>query len=123
MNKAVAKLNPWVCGGYFRRTGDGNPTDGTHNTHFQMLPTPRIYARMPFYNMMNNEDVFVQLRLKPHAKLALRTDLRHLRLSNERDLWYLSGGAFQRNTFGFVVRPSNGSKNMGWAGITTPAQT
>lgn len=113
-NKAVAKLNPWVRGGYFRSTGDGNAMDGKHTTFFQMLPTPRIYARMPFFNLMNNEDVFVQLRLKPHAKLALRTDLRHLRLSNERDLWYLGGGAFQRNTFGFVGRPSNGSKNMGW---------
>ena len=109
-------------------SGDGNPTDGKHTTFFQVLPTPRIYARMPFYNLMNNEDMFVQLRLKPHARLAVRTDAHHLRLSNERDLWYVGGGAFQKNTFGFVGRPSNGNKSMGWyydasADVTVTSKT
>ncbi len=127
-NPVVAKLNPWVRAGYFRSTGDGNPTDGKHTTFFQVLPTPRIYARMPFYNLMNNEDMFVQLRLKPHARLAVRTDAHHLRLSNERDLWYVGGGAFQKNTFGFVGRPSNGNKSMGWyydasADVTVTSKT
>ncbi|MEK7833049.1 MAG: hypothetical protein AAB401_18310, partial [Acidobacteriota bacterium] len=93
--------------------GDGDPNDGTHGTFFQVLPTPRIYARFPFFNSMNNEDAFVQLRLKPHAKLALRTDLHHLRLGSERDLWFVGGGAFQQKTFGYVGRPSNGNKTLG----------
>ena len=99
--------------GYFRSTGDGNPNDGTHNTFFQALPTPRIYARFPFYNLMNNEDAFAQLRLKPHAKLALRADVHQLRLSNANDQWYLGGGAFQPQTFGYTGRPSNGRKTLG----------
>ncbi|MBL8151784.1 MAG: alginate export family protein [Blastocatellia bacterium] len=105
-------LKPWFRAGYFRSTGDGDPTDNTQNTFFQILPTPRIYARMPFFNLMNNQDVFVQTILRPSKKLNLRADLHNLRLSNSKDLWYLGGGAFQRETFGFVGRPSNGKKSL-----------
>jgi hypothetical protein len=107
------KIKPWLRAGYFRSTGDGDPTDSTHGTFFQVLPTPRVYARFPFYNLMNNEDVFAQLRLKPHTKVALRADVHHLRLSRARDLWYMGGGAFQQKSFGYVGRPSNGDKTLG----------
>jgi len=43
----------------------------------QVLPTPRIYARTPFYNRMNNEGAFAQLRLKLHIKVGLRADLHY----------------------------------------------
>jgi len=76
-------------------------------------PTPRIYARFPFFNLMNNEDLFAQLRLKPHKRLSLRSDVRYLRLSNPSDLWYTGGGAFQQKTFGFVGRPTGGKKDLG----------
>ncbi|MFN0119864.1 MAG: alginate export family protein [Blastocatellia bacterium] len=104
---------PWLRAGWFHGSGDGDPADTRHNTFFQHLPTPRIYARTPFYNLMNNEDTFVQLRLKPHARLALRGDLHHLRLSSARDQWYVGGGAFQRNTFGYVARPADGQRGLG----------
>jgi hypothetical protein len=106
-------LSPWIRAGYFRSTGDGNAADGSHTTFFQVLPTPRIYARFPFYNLMNNQDVFGQLRLKPHGRVSMRGDVRYLRLSNERDLWYSGGGAFQEATFGYVGRPSGGGKSLG----------
>lgn len=112
-NKTADKIKPWVRAGYFRSTGDTDPNDQTHGTFFQVLPTPRIYARTPFFNSMNSEDAFAQLRLKPHARLALRTDVHHLRLSNEHDLWFVGGGAFQQKSFGYVSRPSNGSKTLG----------
>jgi len=111
--KITNKFKPWLRAGYFRSTGDGDPTDSMHNTFFQVLPTPRIYARFPFYNLMNNEDMFAQLRLKPHAKLSMRADAHYLRLSNAKDLWYVGGGAFQRQTFGYIGRPSNGNKTLG----------
>jgi hypothetical protein len=110
--KAVERIKPWVRAGYFRSTGDGDANDATHATFFQMLPTPRIYARFPFYNLMNNEDLFGQLRLKPHAKVGVRVDVHHVRLSSTRDSWYLAGGAFQKNTFGFAARPSGGRKSL-----------
>jgi hypothetical protein len=111
--KAVQKINPWIRAGYFRSTGDGNPADDTHGTFFQVLPTPRIYARFPFFNLMNNEDVFGQFMLKPLARLNLRFDVHHLRLSNKNDLWYLGGGVYQPQTFGFTGRPSNGKQSLG----------
>jgi hypothetical protein len=106
------KLKPWIRVGYFRSSGDDEPTDADHKTFFQVLPTPRLYARFPFYNLMNNEDAFAQVLLRPHPRWSLRADAHRLRLSNEADVWYLGGGAFQDSTFGFVGRPSGGSKSL-----------
>lgn len=108
----LPKLKPWVRAGYFRSSGDGNPSDGQHSTFFQALPTPRIYARFPFYNLMNNEDEFVQLLLRPHKRLLLRSDAHALRLSEAADLWYQGGGAYEQNTFGFSGRPSGGNRSL-----------
>ena len=112
-NKSVARFKPWIRGGYFRSTGDNDPTDGKNTTFFQVLPTPRIYARFPIYNLMNNEDSFVQFSFKPHARVSVRGDVHHLRLTSRQDLWYLGGGAFQKNSFGYVGRPSNGANTFG----------
>jgi hypothetical protein len=109
---ALAKVKTWLRAGYSRTTGDDDPTDGDHTTFFQVLPTPRWYARFPFYNMMNNEDVYAQLKLRPHARLGLRAEVHHLRLGNRNDLWYVGGGAFQERTFGYVGRPSGGRRSL-----------
>lgn len=101
---AVA-TKPWLRGGYFRSTGDNNNTDGVHNTFFQVLPTPRTYARFPFFNLMNSKDEFVQLIDKPSAKLDLRTDLHFLQLTAPTDFWYQGGGAFDNKVFGYTGRP------------------
>lgn len=108
----VNSLKPWVSAGYSYGSGDGNPSDNRHGTFFQVLPTPRPYARFPFYDMENNEDFYASLNLRPHAKLALRSELHALRLSERADLWYLGGGAFQPHTFGYVGRPSNGNRSL-----------
>jgi Alginate export len=99
---------PWLRGGWFRSSGDNNSTDTTHNTFFQMLPTPRVYARLPFYNLMNSTDEFVQLMDKPARHLALRSDLDWLQLTSAHDLWYQGGGAYDNKVFGFNGRPANG---------------
>jgi alginate export protein len=112
-HKFDARMQPWLRAGYFRSSGDGNPNDNEHTTFFQILPTPRIYARTPFFNLMNNQDVFGQLLLKPFPKLSFRTDVHWLRLSNSHDLWYLGGGAYQSGTFGYTGRPSNGHADLG----------
>jgi len=103
---------PWLRGGWFRSTGDNNATDGVHNTFFQVLPTPRIYARLPFYNLMNNTDDFVQLIDKPLKKVVVRSDLHWLQLTSANDLWYLGGGAFDNKVFGYVGRPANKSHSL-----------
>jgi hypothetical protein len=98
---------PWVRAGFLRSTGDNNATDDQHNTFFQVLPTPRVYARFPFYNMMNSKDQFVQLMDKPAKHLAVRSDMHFLQLTSNKDLWYQGGGAFDNKVFGFVGRPAN----------------
>ena len=99
---------PWLRGGFLRTTGDNNNTDGVHNTFFQVLPTPRNYARYPFFNMMNSKDEFVQLIDKPSTRLDLRTDLHFLQLTAPTDFWYQGGGAYDNKAFGYVGRPGNG---------------
>lgn len=106
------KLKPWFRLGYFYSTGDQHPLDGRHGTFFQVLPTPRIYARFPFFNLMNNQDAFAEVILRPHPKWTVRADARTLRLTQSSDLWYGGGGAFEQTTFGYAGRPSNGSRSL-----------
>jgi hypothetical protein len=110
--RILARLKPWVRGGYDYGSGDKNATDSTHGTFFQVLPTPRVYARFPFFNMMNNRDVFGELQLRPSRKIAIRSDIHSLRLANHNDFWYSGGGAFQPWTFGYTGRPSNGQSGL-----------
>jgi Alginate export len=110
-------LKPWISAGYSYGSGDGNNADSRHGTFFQILPTPRQYARFPFYNMMNNEDLYAALNLRPTSKLSLRSELHTLRLANAKDLWYSGGGAFQENTFGYTGRPNPGNGHRGLANV------
>ena len=108
----MEKLKPWIRGGYNWNSGDSNPNDNTHGTFFQLLPTPRPYARMPFFNMMNNTDAFGALILRPHPKLAVSSEFHSLHLSNANDLWYSGGGAFQSWTFGYAGRSPSGRRSL-----------
>ena len=110
---ALAKVKTWLRAGYSYTTGDADAADDKHTTFFQVLPTPRWYARFPFYNMMNNRDAYVQFKFKPHARLSLRAEIHNLRLSSRNDLWYAGGGAFQEGTFGYTGRASGGHKSLG----------
>jgi Alginate export len=105
-------VRPWLRGGYDYGSGDGNPNDKTHGTFFQVLPTPRVYARFPFFNMMNSRDVFGELILRPGKAITIRTDVHSLALADRNDLWYSGGGMFQPWTFGYTGRPSNGHAGL-----------
>jgi hypothetical protein len=104
--------SPWLRGGWWRSSGDSNPNDTTHSTFFQVLPTPRVYARDPFYNLMNSTDGFVQFVDKPTKKLALRSDVHWLKLTQGNDFWYQGGGAYDSKVFGFTGRPGNGHNSF-----------
>lgn len=106
-------LKPWVRIGYDYGSGDRNPNDGTHTTFFQVLPTARVFARFPLYNMMNTRDEFAELVLRPVKSLVLRGDAHSIDLASKRDLWYQGGGAFQPWTFGYSGRTSNGHGGIG----------
>ena len=108
------RWTPWLRVGYSRSSGDSDPSDVRHETFFQALTTVRPFALFPFFNLMNNEDLFAQVLVRPvPGKLLLRADVRSLRLAEARDLWYSGSGAFQRRaSFGFAGRPSNGSTSL-----------
>ena len=89
-----------------------NPGDSSHGSFFQVLPTPRVYARFPFFNMMNSRDSFGELILRPSKAVTVRTAVHGLKLSNRNDLWYSGGGMFQPWTFGYTGRPSNGRSGL-----------
>jgi hypothetical protein len=103
---------PWLRVGYDASSGDRDPADGDHETFFQLLPTARVYAQLPFFNLMNDQDVFAQLILRPHARLTIRTDYHWLSLIGRRDLWYAGGGATNAKLFGFAGAPSGGHREL-----------
>ena len=103
---------PWLRVGVDRSSGDDDPFDDTHGTFFQILPTARTYAQLPFYNLMNIQDVFAALILKPHPIVTLRTDYRWLRVGEGRDLWYSGGGAQQDDLFGYAGTPARGRREL-----------
>lgn len=105
---------PWIRIGYFISSGDTNPGDKEHETFFQILPTPRKYAFFPFYNLMNNEDLFIQMILKPIRKMVFRADFHFLQLNERGDRWYMGGGATRdrQNIFGYIGRPSFGNTDL-----------
>jgi hypothetical protein len=105
-------MKPVVRGGLYRSTGDDNAGDAEHGTYFQVLPTPRVYARFPFYNAMNSTDAFVQFSIKPTAKLTLASEAHVLKLTEDADLWYSGGGAFEETSFGFAGRTANGNDDL-----------
>jgi len=104
--RGAAKVKPWFRGGYYHGSGDGSASDSRHGTFFQILPTPRPYARFPFFNMMNNEDVHGAVILRPSKKVTVKSEVHALRLSSGADQWLLGGGAFQPWSFGYIGRPS-----------------
>ena len=104
---------PWLRAGFTEGSGDGNPNDKTHGTFFQLLPTPRPYARFPFFNMMNTEDLLGAMILRPHSKVTVSSEFHSLRLTNANDLWYSGGGVYQPWTFGYVGRSTSGRRSLG----------
>lgn len=81
-------------------------TDLIYASLFQILPTPRLYAMTPFYNMMNINDAMAQSVLNQPANLEMQSPLHGLWL-DAKNTWY-SGGVFDNWIFGYAGRTSNG---------------
>jgi hypothetical protein len=108
----LPRVKPWFRAGYDYDSGDSDPNDGEHGTFMQMLPTARIYARTPFFNLMNTVDAFGEVIVRPSPRVTLRSDVHSLTLADRHDLWYSGGGAFQPATFGMSGRPANGHSDL-----------
>ncbi len=105
-------FGPWLRAGWNAASGDDDPADARHGTFVPLLPTPRIYALLPFYNGMNLEDRFVQLIARPTPLVTLRADVHVLRLESSADLWYSGGGAIRQDLFGFGGAPAAGRRAL-----------
>ena len=103
---------PWLRVGWDRSSGDGDPSDDRHQTFCQLLPTARTYARLPFFNLMNSSDAFLELILRPHERVQIRTDFHWLRLTEDRDLWYSGGGATSNTIFGYSGSPAGDERGL-----------
>lgn len=110
--RALPSLRPWLRVAYFAGSGDGDAADDTHGTFFEVLPTPRPYARFPLHNLMNVEQVMGTLILRPSPRVTVRSDVQALRLADAADLWYAGGGAFERGSFGYAGRPGGGARTL-----------
>jgi hypothetical protein len=110
-----APWRPWIRGGEFHASGDESATDDRHGTFFPMLPTLRRFSQTTVYSTMNLNDRFVQVLARPRPALGLRLDVHRLTLASAADLWYGGSGATlgAGNTFGYVGRRSNGSRDLG----------
>jgi hypothetical protein len=111
--KTLPKLKPWLRAGIDWSSGDGDATDDRHGTFFQVLPTPRAYARYPYFSQSNIRDIFGEVMVKPWSRLTVRSDFHDLQLANKNDLWYSGGGAFEPKSFGYAGRNTSGSDQMG----------
>ena len=105
-------IKPWLRAGVSYGSGDRDPGDDRHATFFQVLPTPRPYARFPFYDMLNTTDAYAMLTLRPASRFTMRGEAHALRLSSGSDLWYQGGGAFQMRSFGYQGRPTGGERDL-----------
>jgi len=105
---------PWMRVGINSGSGDPDPTDDRHQTFFQNLPTAWLYAQFPFYNMMNNQDVFAQWILEPHPMVSGRLDFQWLRLNSAQDLAYFGGGATKNDFFGYGGYNGKGATDLAY---------
>ena len=104
---------PWLRVGLDMSSGDSDPNDDEHETFFQVLPTARLYAQFPFYNLMNNRDLFAQLILKPHRIVTALASVHWLRVSEQDDFLYSGGGATSNSVFGFAGTPTGNQNGIG----------
>ncbi len=100
--RILPRVKPWLRGGTLWASGDGNPNDKTHGT----------FRAFPFYNMMNIDDSFGMLTLRPTPKVTTSSEFHSLRLADANDLWYSGGGAFQDTSFGYTGRATSGRKSL-----------
>ena len=107
-------LKPWLRVGYFYGSGDSNPNNGVHGTFFQVIPTVRQYAKFPYFNQMNMQDVFFQINLAPIENVKVGIDFHHLFLAESQDLFYAGSGATSRSgALGYFGRASGGNHTVG----------
>jgi hypothetical protein len=67
--------------------------------------------------MMNTVDRFAMPTVRPHKRMAFKTEARMPRLASRNDLWYAGGGAYQPWTFGYHYQSRSGARSASLANV------
>jgi hypothetical protein len=104
---AKAPSKPWLRLGVNVATGDDDPTDGDHETFFNLLPTNHLYYgfadRFAFQNLI---DLIAQVRLAPHPRVGVNLMAHGFWATDPDDATYGGTGAWNRTLFGYAATPS-----------------
>ncbi len=107
-------LRPWLRAVYYRSSGDDDARDGKHQTFFSAVPSGRLYAKFPFFNQMNIQDIFLEVIVSPAAKAQININLHQLSLANANDLLYGGlGAALKSGAFGYSGNSAHGHGDIG----------
>jgi hypothetical protein len=107
-------FKPWLRAIFYQSSGDGNPEDDKHQTFFSKVPSGRIFAKFPFYNLMNIQDLFLEIIASPMPKTQVNINLHHLSLTNSHDLLYRGlGASLNSGEFGYSGKSSGGDHDVG----------
>ena len=79
---------------YAYASGDGNPTDGKHETFENLFPTNhKFYGYMDFVSLQNIHDIRAIFQLKPTPLMSLALEGHGFCLADTSDNFYNVGGA------------------------------
>lgn len=107
-------LKPWLRAVFYRSSGDSDARDGRHQTFFSAVPSGRLYAKFPFFNQMNIQDIFLEIIVSPAAKTQVNINLHQLSLANANDLLYGGlGAALKSGAFGYSGNSAHGHGDIG----------
>jgi len=105
---------PWLRGGVNFATGDSDPTDGSRNTFFNILPTNHLYYgyadALAFSNLI---DLMAQFKLSPLPNLGLELVFHQFWLFTQDDFRYFGTGSYAKDSLGYGRTVSSGSNNVG----------
>jgi hypothetical protein len=68
----------------------------------------------PFFNMMNDQDLFLQGIARPLPGLTANVSGHWLRVTEATDLWYAGGGATSDTFFGYAGIPTHGRHELAY---------
>lgn len=107
-------FKPWLRAVYYRSSGDNQAQDDKHQTYFSAVPSGRLYAKFPFYNLMNIQDAFVEIIASPTPKTQVNINVHQLSLANSNDLLYSGlGAALSSGAFGYSGQSAGGHDDIG----------
>lgn len=107
-------FKPWLRTIFYQSSGDNDPEDNQHQTFFSKVPSGRIFAKFPFYNLMNIQDLFLEIIASPTPKTQVNINLHQLSLTNSHDLLYRGlGASLNSGEFGYSGKSSGGDRDVG----------